>query len=227
MKSLKLLSALLSYPDPELVEAASELRGVLARCSGLSRATVRALKDLLDELEQRDLYELQERYVALFDRGRRLSLHLFEHVHGESRDRGQAMVDLVDAYRSHGFELAARELPDYLPLFLEFLSEIPEPDASEFLADAMPIVALLGARLAAKGSVYAGIFDALVSIGGKPADHAQIRRRVEEEGPDQTIEQMDRIWEEEAVSFLANRTGGCAGQSQAEQPLRPMQRSQH
>lgn len=224
MTIFKVLSALLSYPSPDLVAATHELRAVLDRASGLSPGASQALQGLVDELEQRDLYELQERYVALFDRGRRLSLHLFEHVHGESRDRGQAMVDLVDAYRSYGFELAARELPDYLPLFLEFLAQIPEPDAREYLADAMPIIALVGARLAAKGSVYAGIFDALVSIGGKPADQAQIRRRVADEGPDQTIEQMDRIWEEEAVSFLGNPAAGCAGQSSTEQPLRPMQR---
>ena len=131
MVIFKVLSALLSYPSSDLVAAAHELRGVLARASGLSPGVVKALQGLIDELEQRDLYELQERYVAQFDRGRQLSLHLFEHVHGESRDRGQAMVDLVDAYRSHGFELAARELPDYLPLFLEFLAQIPEPDARE------------------------------------------------------------------------------------------------
>ena len=224
MMIFKVLSSLLSYPGPELVAATHELRGVLARASGLSRGSAEALHELVDELERRDLYELQERYVALFDRGRQLSLHLFEHVHGESRDRGQAMVDLVDTYRSHGFEFAARELPDYLPLFLEFLAQIPEPDAREYLAGAMPVIALVGARLATRESVYAGIFDALASIGGKPADEAQIRRRVADEGPDQTIEQMDRIWEEEAVGFLGNRAAGCAGQSSTEQPLRPMQR---
>jgi nitrate reductase delta subunit len=224
MMIFKVLSALLSYPSPDLVAAAPELRGVLVRTSGLSPGAVTALQGLVDELEQRDLYELQERYVALFDRGRQLSLHLFEHVHGESRDRGQAMVDLVDAYRSHGFELAARELPDHLPLFLEFLAQIPELDAREYLAGAMPVIALVGARLAARESVYAGIFAALVSIGGEPVDDAQIRRRVADEGPDQTIEQMDRIWEEEAVSFLGNRAAGCAGSPGAEQPLRPMQR---
>jgi nitrate reductase delta subunit len=227
MMIFKVLSALLSYPSGDLVMATGELRGALARADGLPRVTVKVLQDLVDELEQRDLYELQERYVALFDRGRQLSLHLFEHVHGESRDRGQAMVDLVDAYRSHGFELAARELPDYLPLFLEFLAQIPERDAGEYLAGAMPVIALLGERLTARESIYAGIFSALISIGGKPADAARIRHRVAEEGPDQTIEQMDRIWEEEAVSFLGNQVGGCSGQPQSEQPLRPMQRPQH
>jgi nitrate reductase delta subunit len=224
MVIFKVLSALLSYPGPELAAATGELRDALARVPGLRRGAIAGLQELIGELENRDLYALQERYVALFDRGRRLSLHLFEHVHGESKDRGQAMVDLVDAYRSHGFDLAARELPDYLPLFLEFLAQLPERDAKGYLADAMPIVALLGERLAARQSIYAAIFDALVSIGGRPADAAQIRRRVAAEGPDQTVVQMDRIWEEEAVSFLGNQATGCAARPGTEQPLRPMQR---
>ena len=99
MMIFKVLSALLSYPSPDLVAATHELRGALARASGLSPGAVEALQGLVDELERRDLYELQERYVALFDRGRQLSLHLFEHVHGESRDRGQAMVDLAVLFR--------------------------------------------------------------------------------------------------------------------------------
>ena len=147
MVIFKVLSALLSYPTADLAAAAPELRSAVAETPGLPVAVADALLGLISEVEGRDLYELQEAYVALFDRGRHLSLHLFEHVHGESRDRGQAMVDLVDAYRAHGFELAARELPDYLPLFLEFLSQVPDEDAIDLLADAMPIIALVGARL--------------------------------------------------------------------------------
>ena len=88
-------------------------------------ATAIALDRLLDELATGDLYDLQERYVLLFDRTRSLSLHLFEHVHGESRDRGQAMVDLKALYERHGLLMSSSELPDHLPLFLEFLSDHP------------------------------------------------------------------------------------------------------
>jgi nitrate reductase delta subunit len=220
----KVLSALLSYPTADLAAAAPELRSAVADTPGLPAAITDSLRELVDEIERRDLYELQEAYVALFDRGRRLSLHLFEHVHGESRDRGQAMVDLVDAYRTHGFELAARELPDYLPLFLEFLSQVPEVEARSLLSDAMPVVALIGARLAGQESQYACIFDALVAIGGRPDEDAQIRRRVAGEGPDQTIVQMDRIWEEEAVTFMGNQGGNCGARVPTEQPLREMPR---
>ena len=79
--------------------------------------------------------DLQERYVASFDRGRARSLYLFEHVHGESRDRGQAMVNLLEIYRRHEFELNARELPDYIPLFMEYLAQRPDGEALDLLAD--------------------------------------------------------------------------------------------
>src|SRR5208337_1433321 len=93
----------------------------------------RALHALLEEFKGRDLYDLQERYVQLFDRTRSRSLHLFEHVHGESRDRGQAMIDLKAQYEQHGLSISAAELPDFVPLFLEYLSTLPLAAACELL----------------------------------------------------------------------------------------------
>jgi nitrate reductase delta subunit len=224
MSIYRVLSALLSYPSAELKAATPALRAAVASAGSLTGEAVGALLALTEEIQSDDLYALQERYVSQFDRGRALSLHLFEHVHGESRDRGQAMVDLVDVYRRHGFELAVRELPDYLPLFLEFLGHIPDHDARELLSDAMPVVTLIGARLTQRGSPYASIFAGLTAIGGRPQNEAVIRRQVSEEGPDETIVQMDRIWEEEAVTFMGNLGGGCGSADVAERPLRPMQR---
>lgn len=224
MRILQVLSALLSYPSAELKQAVPELRAAVASATGLGESVSGRLAALLDELAYEDLYEVQARYVAQFDRGRALSLHLFEHVHGESRDRGQAMVDLIDVYRKYGFALAARELPDYLPLFLEFLAQIPAQDARELLVDAMPVMSLIGARLASKDSSYACVFEALIQIVGPPEDEVEIRRRVAAEGPDQTVLQMDRIWEEEAVTFLGNQGGGCGSGGATEKPLRPMPR---
>lgn len=224
MQIFKVFSALLSYPSAELKNAVAELDAALAGLSGLPVTARAGLRRLLDEIDSSDLYELQERYVALFDRGRQLSLHLFEHVHGESRDRGQAMVDLIETYRSHGLELSARELPDYLPLFLEFLSQVPEQQARQLLADAMPIIVLLGERLRARSCAYSGVLDAVIALGGAQADAARIRGQVASEGPDETIEQMDRIWEEEAVAFMGGQPGGCRGRAPAEQPLRRMVR---
>ncbi len=221
MKTLKVISALMCYPQSELVAALPELKAVLVAEGVLPGRSREALEDLIDALGSEDLYALQERYVNLFDRGRALSLHIFEHVHGESRDRGQAMVDLIELYKRHGFELAARELPDYVPLFLEFLAERPLDEVRELLGEAMPVLALLGARLAERGSPYAVLFEALTAIGGHPDNHAEIREQARTEGPDQTLVNMDKIWEEEQVTFLANQQGGCGGGTGVQaQPVR-------
>ena len=212
MKTLKVLSALLCYPQADMQAALGEMADVLDREKLLPERERRALRAFMNRLERTDLMELQERYVATFDRGRALSLHLFEHVHGQSRDRGQAMVDLLEVYRRHGFELDARELPDYIPLFLEYLAQRPMGEALDMLADAMHVMALLGARLAEQGSDYHVVFDALVALVGEPADIEAIRQQAATEGPDETIVNMDKIWEEEAVTFLANQDG--CGKSQ-------------
>ncbi|HOW75807.1 MAG TPA: nitrate reductase molybdenum cofactor assembly chaperone [Candidatus Competibacteraceae bacterium] len=207
MKTLKVLSALLCYPQAEIQAALGEMADVLDRERLLPEREHQALLALMRQMAQTDLMELQERYIRLFDRGRALSLHLFEHVHGESRDRGQAMVDLLAVYHQHGFELNARELPDYIPLFLEYLAQRPDGEALDMLADALHVIALLGARLAERGSDYHVVFEALSALVGEPADIADIRRQVANEGPDQTVVNMDKIWEEEAVTFLANQEG--------------------
>jgi len=212
MKTLKILSALLCYPQPEMQAALGEMADVLDREKLLPERERQALQAFMNRLEQTDLMELQERYVATFDRGRALSLHLFEHIHGESRDRGQAMINLLDVYRQHGFELDARELPDYLPLFLEYLAQRPAEEALDMLADAMHVMVLLGARLAEQGSDYHVVFDALATLVSEPADIEAIRQQAATEGPDETIVNMDKIWEEEAVTFLANQDG--CGKSQ-------------
>ena len=98
MKTLKVLSVLLSYPTEELVAAAAELHEALDREAVLDSLARTGVHALIDEIAGGDIFELQERYIFLFDRTRSLSLHLFEHVHGESRDRGQAMVELIKAY---------------------------------------------------------------------------------------------------------------------------------
>jgi len=133
-RTYRALAALIAYPTEALQAATGEIAAVFTE-EGLVPAPHRAAIDgLLAELAGRDIYELQERYFALFDRSRTLSLHLFEHVHGESRDRGQAMADLIALYRDHGFEPTASELPDFLPLFLEFLSLLSGHEAQALLA---------------------------------------------------------------------------------------------
>ncbi len=150
--------------------------------------------------------DAQENYGLLFDQGRSVSLHLFEHVHGESRDRGQAMVDLIDVYRKNGFELDAQELPDYLPLFLEYLSSRPDLEVREWLADVAHIVARVAARLEERGeagAVYALLLECLLLIAGQQEQLATLRGTLADEQPDNTPEAIDQEWEETAVTFAS------------------------
>lgn len=217
--TLRILSRLMSYPTAALQAAVPEMCDTLERDDLLGSDRREAVQAFARELGQRPLTEIQEGYVSLFDRGRALSLHLFEHVHGESRDRGQAMVDLLELYRQGGLELDARELPDYLPLMLEFLSTRPQEEAAELLGDAMAVIILLGARLRQRESAYAALFEALEAGFGSLEDADQLREVAAQEGPDETIEKMDAIWEEEQVVFMGNQdpAGGCSDTGTATQ----------
>lgn len=155
MKAYRILSALLQYPEQELVDALPELQDALDRYQPQWRAP---LAGLLARLADTPLIALQQDYVATFDRNPAHSLHLFEHIHGESRDRGQAMVDLLAEYRKHGLDMVGNDLPDYVPLFLEFLSQLDQADALPLLSDAVHVLAHVGRKLQAGGSVYAPIF---------------------------------------------------------------------
>ena len=135
MKSLHLLSLLLQYPSKDLQSVSGEIRQRLNDDRSLQAKSVEALNPLLTRLATSDIYDAQEAYVELFDRGRAHSLHLFEHVHGESRDRGQAMVDLRERYLTAGLEPTGNELPDYLPLFLDYCSTLPAEAARDMLAE--------------------------------------------------------------------------------------------
>lgn len=213
MITWRVLSRLLSYPDEALVASVPEMRQALAGCSLLSPRARKGLEPLLDELEQRDLLDLQAVYVGLFDRVRTLSLHLFEHVHGESRDRGQAMVDLVQLYRRHGLDVTARELPDYLPLFLEFLSIVPPAEARALLREAAHIIAAVGGRLAQRGSAYAGVFDVLAELAGTTIDRAAAA-----EPDDESPAAIDKAWEEAAVAFGPDSTPAAQLRDQGQEP---------
>jgi nitrate reductase molybdenum cofactor assembly chaperone NarJ/NarW len=201
------LAALLSYPTEDLRASAGELADVLV-IEGMVKAPQRAaLLAFLDEIAEADIYDLQERYVGLFDRGRSVSLHLFEHVHGESRDRGQAMADLVALYRNHGMEMAASELPDYLPLFLEFLSLLPELEARTLLSEPAGILRALSDRLATRDAGYAAVMEAVAALAHAPAAGDS---GIPDEDPDD-LAALDAAWEEMAVRFGPGEpTDGCS-----------------
>ncbi|WP_416191129.1 nitrate reductase molybdenum cofactor assembly chaperone [Neisseria sp. CCUG12390] len=159
----KWLSALMCYPEQELLDALPEFQTALDEWPELSPKR-EALQAFLDYLGNTPLRTLQEYYVLNFDRNRHQALYLFEHVYGEDRDRGSAMVDLLEEYRRHGFELGNEELPDYLPAVLEFLSFIPEEDAQKLLADAVHVIAHIARKLDAAQSPYAALLNAAVSL---------------------------------------------------------------
>lgn len=199
------LSALLGYPDGPLLDALPEARERLRQAAGLTRDTRGALDQFLDYCEQRDLITLQENYVALFDRGRATSLYLFEHVHGESRDRGQAMVDLLQMYEQHGLLLGPGELPDYLPVFLEYLSRLPATDASALLAETSEILQSITAQLAKRASPYSFVVGALLPLAGigkaaKPHDIGDDDARLPPTAAD--YQALDAAWADEPVRFV-------------------------
>jgi nitrate reductase molybdenum cofactor assembly chaperone NarJ/NarW len=200
--TFKALSALLSYPSAALQQAVPELRAALKEEALLCAADRRRLEALLMEIADGDLYDLQERYVLLFDRTRSLSLHLFEHVHGESRDRGQAMIDLKQLYENSGLELHAAELPDFLPLFLEFLATRPRAEAYELLGQPAHILAALAQRLRKRRSTYEAVFGALVTLAATKPKGDDVAALLAEPDPDaDDLAALDAAWEDEPVNF--------------------------
>ncbi len=214
MKTFRALAALLAYPEAELLAALPELAEVLQAERALARPARSDLAGLIEELGREPLIASQECYVARFDRSRALSLHLFEHVHGESRDRGQSLVDLAATYRTRGMAVAGNELPDYLPAFLEFLSLLPAREAGALLGETAGILRALGERLAGRGSRYAAVFAALLAIAGEPG-LAVKRAERPQPGEDDTPEAIDRAWMDEPVTF----GGACASSGPQAAPV--------
>ena len=207
MIELVVVSRLLEYPDADLWQHQNELFDVLATSETLEKADAQALGVFLRELTAQDLLDAQAAYSELFDRGRATSLLLFEHVHGESRDRGQAMVDLLNQYEQHGLVLDSRELPDHLPLYLEYLAQLPESEAIGGLQDIAPILALLCARLQQRESRYAVLFEQLLKLANSALDEAKVAEKIADEARDDTPQALDAVWEEEQVKFFADQ--GC------------------
>jgi nitrate reductase delta subunit len=207
---LKAISAILSYPTPDLQAAREELVAALSQGDLLPAETVAAIEPLLKEIAQGEIYAVQETYVGLFDRSRTLSLNLFEHVHGESRERGGAMVDLLENYRAAGFEPDTTELPDHLPVLLEFLAVRPIAEGREILADAAHILEGLRTRLERRESAYSAVFAALVHLSGATADTVAVAEllAVQDDDPND-LEALDQVWEESEVRFGPDESAGC------------------
>lgn len=201
MQILKVISRLLDYPTQDLLDNSQHLVEAAASTKYLPPEMRKALVALIEKQAATDIYDLQADYDGLFERGRYVSLLIFEHVHGESRDRGQAMVDLLEMYKQKGFDLDSRQMPDYLPLFLEYLSEQEEMYAREWLADVSQVLALLEERLKQRGSEQSILLSSLLIISGAKVDLEEIQNIVSKEQPDDTLEAIDQAWEDKEIRF--------------------------
>lgn len=188
-KSLRVLAALLSYPDARMRRHLPEMRDLLHEEGALSNARLGELDALMDALRRADPLQAEADYVELFDRGRATSLHLFEHVHGDSRDRGPAMIDLGQTYAGAGLFLAEGELPDYLPAVLEFVSTQPPREARAFLGETAHILNAIFGALRQRDSAYASVLGALLELAGEKAQPVQLP----------ADEPLDESWAEPAV----------------------------
>jgi nitrate reductase delta subunit len=168
----------------------------------LPKPELDAVLALIADLAAGDLVDHQERYILLFDRTRSLSLHLFEHVHGESRDRGQAMVDLRALYEKAGLSQSTRDLPDFLPALLEFAATRSAAEAIELVGQPGQVLAALRERLLKRKSPYAAVFAALMAFARIKPDAEVLARLLHEPDPEPTdLAALDADWEEEEVRF--------------------------
>ena len=198
-RTLRVLSHLLGYPDSELRLHLQDLREALHAEQALSRQRLAEIDILVDRLQRADPLEAEASYVELFDRGRGTALHLFEHVHGDSRDRGPAMVDLARSYEAAGLFQTAGELPDHLPVVLEYASTQPPAQAREFLREFAHILQAIFSALLRRQSAYASVLAALLDLAGEPAQAVTLP-------PEETL---DDSWAEPAAF------GGCSTQGQS------------
>jgi len=197
MRTFKILGLLLSYPNEEIQINMGELKSVLRQENILPAKLEKAVVKFMDQLAARNLLKAQEDYVSLFDRGRGHSLYLFEHIHGESRDRGQAMVDLIEHYKEKGLIISSKELPDFLPLFLEYLSLCQPAEAQELLGEVVHIIAAIGAKLKKKDSAYSTVFLALEKMTDAKIDAEFVRQAlIEDDARDDSLEALDKEWED-------------------------------
>lgn len=211
--TLRVLAHLLRYPDAASREHGSELIEAIEREAALSPTRTQELITLIKKLNTQAAMEVESTYVDIFDRGRRTSLLLFEHVHGDSRDRGPAMVDLIQTYEKAGLYMDPDELPDYLPVVLEFASTQPALQSRDFLGEIVHIIRAIFTALVERESDYASVLAAMIELAGEKAEPVAIREE----------QALDESWAEPEVF------GGCSTEGQAKpgqpQPIRIVKRS--
>ena len=203
--SLRVLSQLLSYPEAEVRQQWPQLWPVLDDEAALSPARRTELQALATHLSRLDPMDVEARYVETFDRGRATCLHLFEHVHGDSRDRGPAMIDLTKTYEQSGLYLAPEELPDHLCVVLEFASTQTPEVAKAFLGEMAHILNAIFSALLKRESPYAVVLAAVLELAGHRAQAVAIA----------VDESLDESWSEpEAFDGCSTRGQARPGDAQ-------------
>lgn len=197
-----ILSALLRYPDATLRADLADIQSAIAQAEFPRQHAARLLR-LARRLAIGDALDREEAYIRLFDRGRGTSLHLFEHVHGDTRNRGPAMIELAAVYEQSGFAMDARELPDFLPMVLEFCAVAPPEVGRNLLSQAAPILDALHAKLLGRGNAdargYAAVIAAaLAEIGTVPKEEVGAEQEMSDA---EEFAALDAAWEAEPVSF--------------------------
>lgn len=157
MQIYKILSLLLEYPDLELLDNLPEIRALSDKSADLDAAEKAAMRKFFDYLASKPLIDLQSDYVKTFDFTPEHSLHLTHHMFDDDsdRNRGPALIDLGEMFKEYGVKTVTNELPDYLPLILEFVAYLDENEATVFLSDAGKVLSLLADNLAKAESPYA------------------------------------------------------------------------
>ncbi len=224
MRTLKILGFLMTYPQDHHKEVLGECAQFLKAEQWLSPEALAGIDQFLQEIKNRDLLDLQEDYVDLFDRTPSLSLHLFEHIHGDSRDRGQALVDLLKVYEDAGLFMTSEETPDYLPLFAEYVSTLPHKEASETIGSIVNILSALAERLKKRESVYAHVLNALIDIASRQPDLKAVEESLKKSsGEVLSAIEIDKEWEEQfAFENTPQTTGVESGCPKAEDMLARM-----
>ncbi|TSE30077.1 nitrate reductase molybdenum cofactor assembly chaperone [Tepidimonas taiwanensis] len=215
--TLRALAFLLRYPDAKVRALAPQALQALADEGAVPRERLQRLQALVADWQRRDGYAVEAEYVDTFDRGRSTSLHLFEHVHGDSRDRGPAMIDLLQTYEAAGLQLRSQELPDHLPVLLEFASTQPPAVARSLVAEVAHIVNAIIGALQRRRSAYAEVLAALLEACGQRVEPAE---PAEEPALDASWEEPEAFGNcpstavrghEQPVQFVRRRDPAAAG----------------
>lgn len=224
MKTFKILGLLLTYPEGTIFKAKREILETLQSEALLSKTALSGIEAFFAIQCPKDLLEVQEDYVDTFDRGRAHCLHLFEHIHGESRDRGQAMIDLIETYKVKGLSISSNELPDYLPLFMEYLSRCSFDEAQQLLGEAIDVISFIGEKLKKRTSPYADVFFAIETLSSVKPDSEKLKQALKDAPKDpETLEELDEEWKE-AEAFSGDPLADCSGCNQFPNAIRDLEK---